>query len=83
MTEYANIESGNFKLYYKDSTKQVAYNDIIADFRGKKCRIIDGSHPHKPQSTGKVYYVPEKAPPHTTSNIAYPQVFELEWRKRV
>ena len=66
------IKKDGWTLVHASSGAGVAPGSELPDFRGDLDVIIDGTPPHKPSSTGRVY---------TKSGAEYyPGVFNLKWR---
>ena len=67
------MRKGKWKLVHQKSGEEVMTGETITSFRDEEYTLIDGSPPHKPSSTGKVYV--------SGGWAYYPSVFDLEWRK--
>ena len=60
-------------LVFKRTGAPIQKGEVLEDFRGDIARILSGTPPHKPSSTGKVS---------TSAGEYYPGVFNCEWKRR-
>jgi len=64
---------GKLWLLIDDVTQiSVKVGDIRESFRGEKAKMIDGTAPHKPSSTGRVQ---------SSKGEVYPSVYGCKWIK--
>ena len=65
----------------RENGEEVDIDTPLVDFRfNDDYKLLGGTPPHKPGSTGKVYVSEGQGPDKFTSTY-YPGVFKLRWRK--
>ena len=68
----------DWKLVSKDTGKEAKFGDKLTSFRYETYKLIGGSPPHKPSSTGSIYVVNSAE----EDECYYPSVFGLKWEKQ-
>lgn len=73
------IKWQGWTLYHKQTNQPVVVGTVMKDTNGEAHVITGGRPPHKPSSSGRIWYQLQAHP--DASGEFYPNVFDMEWRQ--